>query len=660
MTRKLMISYSRSQTPFVNRFSHELTKAGYSIWLDYLNIVPARPWLDQIYEGINGVDALLVVISKESIVSPHVLLEWEYALRKGKRFILVIFDAVDLSRRPELSKEVLALYPQLRNVDLDKFTKKLRESEWVDFRLKYKKSLERLKALLEGKEPQEKSSKKESHAWGKNAPPEKGFKASLTFWIVFLLSFLVVASSVITWWTIFIPYVLAPLPLQIYKRNYSLSRIVPALIFMPVFWLFTVIMLTTEGNILSAASSLSESAWILLTPLCSWLLAGLLYTRAIQRRALPEAAVVRFARKPPEIGSTGSGSVPFVIDCAPEDVRYADELRRGLIRQEHQDALQEGKAPEAVFVFISSYKKETAYDPGKMAVFPIVLQAVTGLAGNLGRIQWIDFRRGIRHTDGLARLLRKPEELLKEVAIAPTGKQEVFPLVVNALQYFYLLTGILGGGGLLLYLASFSQLLIQQKVNLDGDQALNFISLTVLGVVLFFSVLYPVRALRTRQGGTAGFYPLLILTLFQTTIHLAFLAFITVFSEGEILYDTASSIAFPAFGFALGVLIVLPFLLFRWKELYRWLPTHTKPPTDKLERALLLYTPLQRGRLVYHLIFHACLVLGYFVFVMSLFFKSSDAVKCLAFPFFLFALGVRWLAWRSAKKSDTVLAPKPG
>jgi hypothetical protein len=637
MTHKLMISYSRSQTPFVNRFYQELSDAGYSIWLDYRSIVPARPWLDQIQDGIAWADTVLLIISRESIISKHVEEEWSHALQEKKRVILILFDAVDLSEHPQL-----------------------RKLPWVDFRLKHRQSFERLKALLERKEPQEKSSKKESHTWGKDAPPEKGFKASLTFWIAFLLSFLVVVSSIITWWTIFIPYILAPLPLQIYKRNYSLSRVIPALLFMPVFWIFTAVILTSEGNLLYSISSISDSNWLVLTPLFSWLLAGLLFTRAMQRRALPEAAVVRFARKPVETGIADSGSVPFVIECAPEDVRYADELRRGLTSQGHTDVIQEGKAPEAIFVFISSYKKETDYDPGKLAVFPIVLQAVTGLAENLGRIQWIDFRRGIRHTDRLARLLHKPEELLKEVAIAPTGKQEIFPLVVNALQYFYLLTGILGGGGLLLYLASFSQLLIQQKVDLDGNQVLNFISLAVLGVVLFFSVLYSVRALRTRQGGTAGIYPLLVLTIFQTAIHLSFMTFTSIFAENEILYETANSILFPAFGFAIGVLVVLPFLLFRWKELYRWLPTHTKPPTDKLEKALLLYTPLQKGRLVYHVLFHACLVLGYFAFVLSLFFKSSDAANCLALPFLLLALGLRWLAWRSTRKSGAVLAPKPG
>ena len=636
MTHKLMISYSRSQTPFVNRFYQELAEAGYSIWLDYRSIVPARPWLDQIQDGIAWADTVLLVVSKESMISNHVREEWSLALKEKKRLILVIFDAVDLSNCSEL-----------------------REREWVDFRFNYRKSLERLKALVDGKESQEKS-KKDSRAWGRDTPPEKGFKASFVFWIALLLSFLVVVSSIITWWTIFIPYVLAPLPLQIYRRNFSLSRVIPALVFMPVIWLFTAVILVSEGNILSVLSYLSSDTWILLTPLFSWILAGLLFTRAMQRRARPEAAVVRFARKSAGTDPQGSGSVPFVIECAPEDVRYANELRRGLVRQGHKDAIQEGKAPEAVFVLISSYNKKTDYDPGRVAVFPIVLQAVNDLAENLGRIQWIDFRRGIRNTDRLARLLRKPEELLKEVAIAPTGRQEIFPLVVNALQYFYLLTGILGGGGLLLYLASFTQLFFQEKVALNGEQALNIMTLAVLGIVLFLAVLYSVRALRTRQGGTAAFYPLLVLMIFQTAIQLSFLSFTALFEEGDILYETVNSILFPVFGFVLGVLIVLPFLLFRWRELYRWLPVHTTPPTDRLERAFLLYTPLRRGRIVYHLLFHGSLVLGYIFFIFSVLDKNLELVYCMVIPFLLVVLVIRWLAWRSEKKAAMVLAGKTG
>jgi hypothetical protein len=76
--------------------------------------------------------------------------------------------------------------------------------------------------------------------------------------------------------------------------------------------------------------------------------------------------------------------------------------------------------------------------------------------------------------------------------------------------------------------------------------------------------------------------------------------------------------------------------------------------------ARLLYTPPQRGRLFYHVLFHVCLVLGYFVFILALFFKSLDVIYCLVTPFLLLVLGIRWLAWRLARKTTPVLAGKPG
>ena len=50
MTQKLMISYSRSQTPFVNRFYQELAEAVHSIWLD------------QIQDGIAWANTVLLVV----------------------------------------------------------------------------------------------------------------------------------------------------------------------------------------------------------------------------------------------------------------------------------------------------------------------------------------------------------------------------------------------------------------------------------------------------------------------------------------------------------------------------------------------------------------------------------------------------------------------
>ena len=94
MKTSLMISYSRRQTPFVDRLYEELQKDGYSsIWLDYQSLTPAQPWYQQILDGITGAETLLLVVSKDSIESKNVEPEWRLALEHKKRIVLVIFEA---------------------------------------------------------------------------------------------------------------------------------------------------------------------------------------------------------------------------------------------------------------------------------------------------------------------------------------------------------------------------------------------------------------------------------------------------------------------------------------------------------------------------------------------------------------------------------------
>jgi len=92
----LFISYSRRQTPFVDSLVEQLLKDEYSVWLDYHNLVPARPWFDQIMEGLNGADAILLIVSQAAIASTNVADEWKTALELNKRIILVIFEACPL------------------------------------------------------------------------------------------------------------------------------------------------------------------------------------------------------------------------------------------------------------------------------------------------------------------------------------------------------------------------------------------------------------------------------------------------------------------------------------------------------------------------------------------------------------------------------------
>src|SRR5690606_4535160 len=110
MKPNVFISYSRQCIGFVDDLFHKLEKRGFNnIWLDYLSLVPGRPWNGQIDKGLEQSDLLLLVVSPESISSRSVEIEWRHFLEKKKRIILLIFQAVTLP-------------------------KELEQLEWVDFR----------------------------------------------------------------------------------------------------------------------------------------------------------------------------------------------------------------------------------------------------------------------------------------------------------------------------------------------------------------------------------------------------------------------------------------------------------------------------------------------------------------------------------------------
>src|SRR5688500_8221596 len=257
MKPRLFISYSRRQTPFVDRLADELEDMGYSLWLDYQSLVPAKPWKEQIESGIVESDVVLFVVSQESLGSIYVEYEWKHALELQKRIVLVIFEALPLPSE-------------------------LKNCEWVDFRSKYKQRFQELLGVLENPSPVT------------TPPPQKGFRAPLMFWIVLLLTALVVIGSIPNWWTLVVPYVLLPLMWQVYKRNYILARVIPVLLLHPLMYLVSLTLTFVNPAILAGAQGILPF-WFVPTTLASWILAGLLLTPAMQRRGFPEAAWVRFA-----------------------------------------------------------------------------------------------------------------------------------------------------------------------------------------------------------------------------------------------------------------------------------------------------------------------------------------------------------------------------
>jgi hypothetical protein len=98
----------------------------------------------------------------------------------------------------------------------------------------------------------------------------------------------------------------------------------PVLLLLPLIFGVTWALFVTEGNILYELSTFADN-WIFPASLASWILAGLLLTPVLQRRAKPEAAWARFAN-PLRVPGVKPRSVLFAIDHAPEDGQYAKDL----------------------------------------------------------------------------------------------------------------------------------------------------------------------------------------------------------------------------------------------------------------------------------------------------------------------------------------------
>ncbi len=92
----IFISYSRSETTFVDRLSADLLGRGFNVWVDRRRLEGGQDWSKAIQRAINDAVAVIVVLSPDSMQSRYVLQEYRYAQRSGIRIIPVIVGS-----RPE-------------------------------------------------------------------------------------------------------------------------------------------------------------------------------------------------------------------------------------------------------------------------------------------------------------------------------------------------------------------------------------------------------------------------------------------------------------------------------------------------------------------------------------------------------------------------------
>ena len=229
---------------------------------------------------------------------------------------------------------------------------------------------------------------------------------------------------------------------------------------------------------------------------------------------------------------------------------------------------------------ISCYKNTTSIDPERQVVFPIIIQDTVIEDATLQRIQWIDFRRGLRNLKNLAMLLPEPAKLMKALGVVPISGQVVYPRIIQMLDYFLTLLAFFSVSVWIpLWLEFGRQFLLTQ------NSALFLIVNVILSAMVISIVFSSRRALVSRKGSQAS-----LGRLIGSILSVGFIGFIqAVYIINVIIAMTTdpriasngtdmrgSAILFLPLSFALGIILIGLFGLWNWGDLTRWFPQRQK------------------------------------------------------------------------------------
>jgi hypothetical protein len=530
MSKSVFISYSRREAPFVDSLLDNLEDSNINTWADYQSLIPGKPWLEQILAGINAADIFLLVVSKASIASQNVELEYQHALEQKKRILLILFEAVTLPTA-------------------------LQACEWVDFRTSFMPAYQKLIKQLEQPATQ-------------NNIPQKGFRAPAIVWASFFISLIVLLLSIPSWWTLFIPILLIPLPMQVITRSVNYYRARFALLTLPI----TVIFSGTFFPYTETYRTLLLAFGCVGGFLVSLVMLALLSSKGMRRWGKPGSSVPKFANPyKPEGGR--AEPTQFLIEYAREDKKYAEAIIANLTEYNHPQVTDPAQA-KICFTILSRYKNSTAIDPEKHALYPLVIQDTQVDDPRIQRIQWIDFRRGLQNLDSLAMLLPQPAKMLKALGVAPIGRQVLYPRIIQIMDYYMVLLGFF-------WLSIWIPLGIQLGKELMPQVGTVSILINAVLIVLSLAALFSARqALVNRQGRLASPWTLsgLLFTLgmisFAQTIYLlAVIDNVTKVSSATATTDMRGAvIMFLPCSFMVGFILIIFLSLWNWQDLMRWFP----------------------------------------------------------------------------------------
>lgn len=97
-TMKVFLSYAYADELLARRIAEGLKEAGFDVWYDRSEILPGENWADKISRALRESEAMVVLITPESLRSPNVQWEIGYALGDKsykKRLIPVVVGSPD-------------------------------------------------------------------------------------------------------------------------------------------------------------------------------------------------------------------------------------------------------------------------------------------------------------------------------------------------------------------------------------------------------------------------------------------------------------------------------------------------------------------------------------------------------------------------------------
>src|SRR4051812_38184466 len=91
----IFISYSRRDKTYVQKLNDALKARGKETWVDWEGILPSADWLKEIYTAIENADAVVYILSPDSVASEVCGQEINHALVNNKRVVPVVCRDVE-------------------------------------------------------------------------------------------------------------------------------------------------------------------------------------------------------------------------------------------------------------------------------------------------------------------------------------------------------------------------------------------------------------------------------------------------------------------------------------------------------------------------------------------------------------------------------------